>query len=164
MQTVTSESTSESGVARSVEPGRAAGSLRDDDQAGGREEVRQPAKVIRIGTMITQLLDEVRRGPLDEYSCSRLRQIHDKSIRELASTLSPALAEELNQMDLPESDPIPSAATLRVAQAQLAGWLEGLFQGIQASFLAQQAEAEDRLGKQSANTGARPSSPFGTYL
>src|ERR1700709_756490 len=94
--------------------------------------VEQPAKVMRIGTMIKQLLEEVRAAPLDEASRSRLKEIHQNSIKELEEGLAPELRDELNRLSLPfTEDTIPSDAELRIAQAQLVGWLEGLFHGIQ---------------------------------
>jgi Protein of unknown function (DUF2587) len=110
--------------------------------------VQQPAKVMRIGTMIKQLLEEVRAAPLDEGGRARLREIHESSIRELEQGLSPDLQAELHRLSLPFGDGIPSEAELRIAQAQLVGWLEGLFHGIQAAFAqqlaARQYEAERR--------------------
>ena len=116
----------------------------DDDNVV--ESVQQPAKVMRIGSMVKQLLDEVRAANLDEASRSRLREIYEQSVRELAGALSPDLAAELDRMTLPFDDTaIPSEAELRVAQAQLVGWLEGLFHGIQATLLAQQMAARAQL-------------------
>lgn len=109
------------------------------------ESVEQPAKVMRIGSMVRQLLDEVRSAPLDEASRSRLREIYELSVRELASSLSPDLAAELDRMTFPFGADAPSEAELRIAQAQLVGWLEGLFHGIQASLLAQQMAARAQL-------------------
>jgi len=110
------------------------------------ESVQQPAKVMRIGSMVKQLLDEVRAANLDDASRSRLREIYEQSVRELAGALSPDLAAELDRMTLPFDDTsIPSEAELRVAQAQLVGWLEGLFHGIQATLLAQQMAARAQL-------------------
>ncbi len=116
-----------------------------EDQDEGTESVQQPAKVMRIGSMVKQLLDEVRSATLDEASRSRLREIHEQSIRELADALSPDLAQELDRMALPFDESAPSEAELRVAQAQLVGWLEGLFHGIQATLLAQQMAARAQL-------------------
>src|SRR3954447_10491711 len=108
--------------------------------------VEQPAKVMRIGTMIKQLLEEVRAAPLDEASRARLREIHQSSIKELCSGLAPELREELQRLSLPFSDDsIPSDAELRVAQAQLVGWLEGLSHGIQTALCAQQMAARAQL-------------------
>ncbi|MUL46612.1 bacterial proteasome activator family protein [Mycobacterium sp. CBMA293] len=108
--------------------------------------VEQPAKVMRIGTMIKQLLEEVRAAPLDEASRNRLRDIHRSSIRELEDGLAPELTEELERLSLPFSeDKVPSAAELRIAQAQLVGWLEGLFHGIQTALFAQQMAARAQL-------------------
>jgi hypothetical protein len=106
------------------------------------EMVEQPAKVMRIGSMIKQLLDEVRSAPLDEASRRRLKEIHARSITELESGLAPELVEELQRIALPfaESE-TPTDAELRIAQAQLVGWLEGLFHGIQTALFAQQMAA-----------------------
>ncbi|MDH3301042.1 MAG: bacterial proteasome activator family protein [Acidimicrobiia bacterium] len=111
-----------------------------------RASVSEPAKVMRIGTMIKQLLEEVRSTELDEPGRDRLREIYETSVSELASSLSPDLREELERLALPfDADDIPSGAELRVAQAQLVGWLEGLFHGIQATLFAQQAAARQQL-------------------
>lgn len=120
--------------------------------------------------MIRQLLEEVRQAPLDEASRERLREVYDTSVRELASTLSPDLAGELGRLTLPfDGDDVPSDAELRVAQAQLVGWLEGLFHGIQATLFAQQMAARGQLEEMrqrglppgpGAEAAARP----GTYL
>jgi len=125
------------------------------------EFVEHPAKVMRIGSMIKQLLDEVRSAPLDDKSRARLKEIYETSIRELSEGLSPELSEELATLTTPFVDSAPSDSELRIAQAQLVGWLEGLFHGIQATLFAQQvaekqmeelrrrslpAPAEDRSG------------------
>ncbi|MCU4183659.1 bacterial proteasome activator family protein [Acidiferrimicrobium sp. IK] len=116
------------------------------DKEEARESVEQPAKVMRIGSMIKQLLDEVRQAPLDEASRSRLREIYETSVTELAEGLSPDLRDELARMTSPFApDAIPSEGELRVAQAQLVGWLEGLFHGIQATLFAQQMAARGQL-------------------
>jgi hypothetical protein len=104
--------------------------------------VEQPAKVMRIGGMIRQLLDEVKAAPLDEASRARLRDIHLQSIKELEDGLAPELVEELERLSLPFDGPTPSEGELRIAQAQLVGWLEGLFHGIQAALYAQQVQAQ----------------------
>ncbi len=110
------------------------------------EQVEQPAKVMRIGSMIRQLLEEVKAAPLDEASRSRLREIHTSSIKELEDGLAPELVEELERLSLPFTDgSTPSEAELRVAQAQLVGWLEGLFHGIQTTLFAQQMAARSQL-------------------
>jgi hypothetical protein len=119
--------------------------------AGGDEEsaeraitdlVEQPAKVMRIGSMIRQLLEEVKAAPLDEASRNRLKEIHQASIHELEAGLAPELVEELDRLTLPFSeDQTPSESELRIAQAQLVGWLEGLFHGIQTAIYAQQMSA-----------------------
>lgn len=108
--------------------------------------VEQPAKVMRIGTMIKQLLDEVKAAPLDDASRSRLKEIHRSSISELGNGLAPELREELERLALPfGEDTVPSDAELRIAQAQLVGWLEGLFHGIQTALFAQQMAARAQL-------------------
>ena len=108
--------------------------------------IEQPAKVMRIGSMIKQLLEEVRAAPLDEASRIRLREIHEASIKELSEGLAPELRDELERLSLPfTSDEVPSEAELRIAQAQLVGWLEGLFHGIQATLFAQQMAARAQL-------------------
>lgn len=113
---------------------------------GLAEMVEQPAKVMRIGSMIKQLLEEVRAAPLDDASRARLKEIHESSIKELSSGLAPDLRDELARLSLPfTGDEIPSDAELRVAQAQLVGWLEGLFHGIQATLFAQQMAARAQL-------------------
>ena len=110
------------------------------------EMVEQPAKVMRIGTMIKQLLEEVRAAPLDDASRNRLRDIHAASIRELEEGLSPELREELERITLPFAEgETPSDAELRIAQAQLVGWLEGVFHGIQTALFAQQMAARAQL-------------------
>jgi hypothetical protein len=121
----------------------------DDDQprpGGFADMVEQPAKVMRIGTMIKQLLEEVRAAPLDEASRNRLREIHENSIKELEQGLAPELREELGRLSLPFStDSVPSDSELRIAQAQLVGWLEGVFHGIQTALFAQQMAARQQL-------------------
>jgi len=110
------------------------------------EMVEQPAKVMRIGSMIRQLLEEVRAAPLDEKSRARLKEIHQSSIKELEDGLAPELVAELDRLSLPfAEDDVPSEAELRVAQAQLVGWLEGLFHGIQTTLFAQQMAARAQL-------------------
>jgi hypothetical protein len=118
------------------------------DEAGDAqgEAVEQPAKVMRIGSMIKLLLEEVRQSELDEASRDRLREIYETSVTELAGALSPDLREELGRLAHPFADTgTPSEAELRVAKAQLVGWLEGLFHGIQATLFAQQMAARQQL-------------------
>jgi hypothetical protein len=112
-----------------------------------RESISQPGKVMRVGSMIKQLLDEVRQADLDEASRSRLREVYQLAVQEVSEALSPDLQEELGRFSLPflEGDQVPSDAELRVAQAQLVGWLEGLFTGIQATLFAQQMAARQQL-------------------
>ena len=110
------------------------------------EQITAPAKVMRIGSMVKQLLEEVRAASLDEASRERLAEIYERSLVELSDALSPDLQEELHSLALPfDDDVVPSEAELRVAKAQLVGWLEGLFHGIQAALMAQQAAANQQL-------------------
>ncbi|MFZ0251378.1 MAG: proteasome activator [Acidimicrobiales bacterium] len=118
------------------------------DEAGEErqtESVNEPAKVLRIGSMVKTLLDEVRSAPLDEKSRVRLREIYEQSIRDLSEVLSPDLVAELERMAPPFGNDAPSDAELRIAQAQLVGWLEGLFHGIQATLMSQQMAARAQL-------------------
>jgi Protein of unknown function (DUF2587) len=134
-----------------VGPDGVATAANPEDVGGERERpvtemVEQPAKVMRIGSMIRQLLEEVRAAPLDEKSRARLKEIHESSIKELEDGLAPELVNELERLSLPfTEDEIPSEAELRVAQAQLVGWLEGLFHGIQTTLFAQQMAARAQL-------------------
>jgi Protein of unknown function (DUF2587) len=130
--------------------GQPIGTMQVDGQNGEAEDpgklIEQPAKVMRIGTMIKQLLEEVRAAPLDEASRQRLMEIHRRSIIELEDGLAPELRDELERLSLPFGEGVtPSEAELRVGQAQLVGWLEGLFHGIQAALVAQQMAARMQL-------------------
>jgi hypothetical protein len=150
-----------------------------EDTGQGRDRplidmVEQPAKVMRIGSMIRQLLEEVRASPLDEKSRVRLREIHERSVKELESGLAPELVDELDRLSLPfTEDDAPSEAELRVAQAQLVGWLEGLFHGIQTTLFAQQMAARAQLeqmrralppGIVPGEDGSQPPRTTGPYL
>ena len=127
-------------------PAEAMANAEGDEGGDPTGQIAQPAKVMRIGTMIKQLLEEVRAAPLDEASRARLREIHQTSIKELEEGLSPELREELDRLTLPfEDSSTPSDAELRIAQAQLVGWLEGLFHGIQTALFAQQMAAQAQL-------------------
>jgi hypothetical protein len=127
------------------------------------EMVEQPAKVMRIGSMVKQLLEEVRAAPLDDAARVRLREIHQSSIKELEEGLAPELREELDRLTLPFTDEAtpPSDAELRIAQAQLVGWLEGLFHGIQTALFAQQMAARVQLEQM---RGGQPALPPGHPL
>jgi len=117
-----------------------------DGETGVTDLVEQPAKVMRIGSMIRQLLEEVKAAPLDEASRNRLKEIHRASIKELEAGLAPELVEELERLSLPFTEEgTPSDSELRIAQAQLVGWLEGLFHGIQTAIYAQQVAARVQL-------------------
>ncbi|MGY2083279.1 bacterial proteasome activator family protein [Blastococcus sp. SYSU DS0539] len=141
----------------------------DDEGDGGTsvgELVEQPAKVMRIGTMIKQLLEEVRAAPLDDASRNRLRDIHASSIRELEQGLAPELREELARITLPFTEgETPSDAELRIAQAQLVGWLEGVFHGIQTALFAQQMAARAQLEemRRKALPGGQAPGPHGDF-
>ena len=116
------------------------------DEESPHGAVTEPAKVMRIGSMVKQLLEEVRAAPLDEASRERLAEVYERSVTEVAEALSPDLQDELRMLALPfDDDTVPSDAELRIAQAQLVGWLEGLFHGIQASLMAQQLAAQQQL-------------------
>ena len=126
------------------------------------ELVEQPAKVMRIGSMVKQLLEEVRAAPLDDGARTRLREIYESSIKELGEGLAPELREELDRVTLPFSDDsVPTDAELRIAQAQLVGWLEGLFHGIQTALFAQQMAARVQLEQM---RGGQPALPPGATL
>jgi len=135
-----------------------------------REAVSEPAKVMRVGSMIKQLLEEVRSTELDEASRERVKEIYETSVRELASALSPDLQQELDRLTPPfNEDEVPSEAELRVAKAQLVGWLEGLFHGIQATLFAQQMAARQQLDGMRGQlpAGSEPEHPgpaAGQYL
>ena len=140
----------------------------DGGDSPPREAVSEPAKVMRVGSMIKQLLEEVRNTELDEGSRERVKEIYETSVRELASALSPDLQEELGRLALPfEASEVPSEAELRVAKAQLVGWLEGLFHGIQATLFAQQMAARQQLEDMRGRLPAGPDpsgGPAGQYL
>jgi len=143
----------------------------EQGEVEANESVSEPAKVMRIGAMVRQLLEEVRQAPLDEAGRARLREIYELSVKELAEGLSPELRDELAQFALPFEADAPSEAELRIAQAQLVGWLEGLFHGIQATLFAQQMAARaqlEELQRRGLPPGAQPGQPGsdrpGTYL
>jgi hypothetical protein len=129
--------------------GRPMGTVEADGSVSPEEPgnlIEQPAKVMRIGSMIKQLLEEVRVAPLDEKSRARLKEIHKSSIEELEKGLAPELIDELERLSLPfTEDELPTESELRIAQAQLVGWLEGLFHGIQTALFAQQMAARAQL-------------------
>jgi hypothetical protein len=145
--------------------GRPMGTVQMDNEQGGDGDaedparlIEQPAKVMRIGNMIKQLLEEVRAAPLDDAGRRRLKEIHRRSIVELEEGLAPELREELERLSLPFEDAVPSEPELRIAQAQLVGWLEGLFHGIQAALVAQQMAARAQL-EQMRGRPALPAGP-----
>ena len=128
------------------------------DDAG--EQISSPTKLIRIASMVRTMLDEVRRAPLDDAGRRRLAEIHEKSLEELESVLSPDLQQELSEVILPLTGEAPTESELRLAQAQLVGWLEGLFHGIQATLFTQQAAAQgqlEQMRRRAIDPGAAPS-------
>jgi hypothetical protein len=156
-------------VLTGLQPGDLNGALTTNGEAvsDGTETVQEPAKVMRIGSMIKGLLDEVRQMQLDAPSRERLAEIYERSVVELAEAISPDLREELQTLTLPfREGEIPSDAELRVAKAQLVGWLEGLFHGIQATLFAQQLAARQQLEqmRQLPPTGNSQRERPGTYI
>ena len=115
------------------------------NETEGQEQVTRPTKLIRIASMVRSLLDEARRAPLDDVGRRRLREIHERSVRELEGILSEDLRAELEEVTLPFTSETPTESELRIAQAQLVGWLEGLFHGIQATLFTQQAQAQQQF-------------------
>jgi hypothetical protein len=129
-----------------IEHGIVLGMEHPTDGEVQRETVTSPAKVMRIGSMIRQLLDEVKSVDFDEASRERLAEIYERSIVELCEALSPDLQDELRMLALPfKADTVPSTGEIRIAEAQLVGWLEGLFHGIQATLFAQQMASRQQL-------------------
>jgi hypothetical protein len=152
-----------------VEHGELIETAAEQDQP--QEAVQEPGRVMRIGAMIRQLLEEVRTAELDEAGRDRLREIYDQSVHELAGALSPDLAEELARLASPFGDAPATAGELRIAQAQLVGWLEGLFHGIQTAIYAQQMASRAQLEQMrhqlesgQRGPGGEPGHPPGTYL
>jgi hypothetical protein len=130
-----------------------------EEEQEATESVASPAKVLRIGSMTKELLEEVRRAPLDDAGRTRLREIYETSVRELAEGLSGDLKSELARLSSPFSADTPSDSELRVAQAQLVGWLEGLFHGIQAAIFSQQMAAQAQLQQMRGRPGLPPGMP-----
>jgi hypothetical protein len=164
----------DSAVPEAVQPDEVRhGAATPAEQPDLEESVTSPAKVMRIGSMVKQLLEEVRTAPLDEASRERLAEIYERSVTELSGALSPDLQEELHTLALPfDDDEVPSESELRIAKAQLVGWLEGLFHGIQATLMAQQFAARQQLQEMRQLPGGAGMSPPhqagpdrpGTYL
>jgi Protein of unknown function (DUF2587) len=139
------------------------------EDAPTAEQVTRPTKLIRIATMVRTMLDEVRRAPLDDEGRRALREIHERAVAELESVLSLYLRDELETMVLPFSSDTPTESELRIAQAQLVGWLEGLFHGIQATLFTQQAMAQQQIeemrNQRPLEMGGTPNErPPGAYL
>lgn len=129
------------------------------DEASSQEAppVSQPTKLIRIASMTRAMLDEARQAPLDEGGRKRLAEVHARSVEALREVLSPDLQEEFNEIMVPLNKSDASESEVRVAQAQLIGWLEGLFHGIQASLWSQQMQAQGQLQEmQKRALGAPP--------
>ncbi|HEY5164522.1 MAG TPA: proteasome activator [Acidimicrobiia bacterium] len=126
------------------------------------EQVTSPTKLIRIATMVRTMLDEVRRAPLDDAGRRRLREIHEKSLSELKGVLSPELQQELSDVVLPLTSEAPTESELRLAQAQLVGWLEGLFHGIQATLFTQQAATQSQLDEMRRRGALEAAQGFGS--
>ncbi|MDC5696002.1 bacterial proteasome activator family protein [Intrasporangium calvum] len=148
------------GVADGPGPRRETADRRERERTNPADLVEEPAKVMRIGSMIKQLLEEVRSAPLDQAGRRRLAEIHHQSIEELKDGLSPELVDELERIAQPFREESPSDPELRIAQAQLVGWLEGLFHGIQTALVAQQMAAQQQLQQMRALPG--PGASYGT--
>jgi hypothetical protein len=154
-------------VVGAVEPG---GPPAAAEPAEPDEQVLRPTKLIRIASMVRNMLDEVRRAPLDDAGRKALREIYERSLRELDDILSPELQNELDNVVIPFGAETPSESELRIAQAQLVGWLEGLFHGIQATLFTQQAMAQQQFEEMRRRQalqigGAEPGErPPGAYL
>ena len=147
-----------------------AGAPGDDGEAQG-EQITSPTKLIRIATMVRTMLDEVRRAPLDDAGRRMLKEIHEKSLHELEDVLSPDLRQELSEVVFPFTSEEPTDSELRIAQAQLVGWLEGLFHGIQATLFTQQAMAQQQFEEMRRRQALQPGQggipgerPPGAYL
>ena len=151
-----------------VTPEVLVGSPQSDGDADAGELVTQPTKLIRIASMVRALLDEARRAPLDDAGRRSLREIHERSIEALEGILSDDLKQELAEVALPFTNETPSESELRIAQAQLVGWLEGLFHGIQATLFTQQMQAqkqfEDMRQRRLIEMGQNPQRQPGAYL
>jgi hypothetical protein len=142
------------------------GEGRDGSQPA-QEQVTQPTKLIRIASMVRNMLEEVRRAPIDDAGRKALREIHERSIHELEGVLSPDLKRELSDVVLPFNSDAPTESEVRLAQAQLVGWLEGLFHGIQATLFTQQMQAQQQFEEMRQRRALEPGPggrPPGNYL
>jgi hypothetical protein len=133
------------------------------------QPITEPTKLIRIASMTRAMLEEVRQAPLDEEGRKRLSEIHQQSLAELREVLSPELAQEFDEVFPPfDAEQTPSESVIRVAQAQLIGWLEGLFHGIQATLFSQQMAARAQLAEMQQQPriapGREPDPATGLYL
>lgn len=130
-----------------------------DEGDGGTQTVTHPTKLIRIASMTRAMLEETRQAPVDDSGRERLAEVHSRSLDELREVLSPELLDEFNEIMIPLEDSEVSEAEVRVAQAQLIGWLEGLFHGIQASLWSQQMAAQSQLAEMQKRALGRPATP-----
>jgi hypothetical protein len=144
-----------------VDPPGAGAPGADGQGEGEGEQITSPTKLIRIASMVRTMLDEVRRAPLDDAGRRMLREIHEKSLHELEGVLSPDLRQELAEVVLPFTSDEPTDSELRLAQAQLVGWLEGLFHGIQATLFTQQAMAQSQLDEMRRRRALEAGGQFG---
>jgi hypothetical protein len=139
-----------------------------EPDTGDGEAITQPSKLIRIASVVRSLLEEVRRADLDDAGRRLLRDAHERSLAMLESVLSDELRKELSGIILPLESEVPTESELRIAQAQLVGWLEGLFHGIQATMATQQMMAQQQLEqvrRQAIGSGpAGPQTRPGGYI
>ena len=110
-----------------------------------RMTIEEPGKLLRIAVMMREMQEEVRRAPSDEAGRERLRVVSERAVSQLCDALSGDLREELQTLNLPLGEGTTSESEILIAQAQLIGWLEGLFQGIQAAIVNQQMQARHQL-------------------
>lgn len=119
--------------------------VEDERQDERQDTITEPGKLLRIALMLREMQEEVRRADPDEAGRQRLKQIHETSLNEMRAVLPGGLKEELDALTLPFESDTPTESEIRIAQAQLIGWLEGLFQGIQAAIVSQQMSARQQL-------------------
>jgi hypothetical protein len=142
----TSEQTPQPATDGDDAPDRAeAVELVGDDEADRGAAIHEPGRLMRIALMLREMQEEVRRAATDEAGRERLRAVHERAVEQLCSALSGDLREELNTLTLPFEEATPTESEILIAQAQLIGWLEGLFQGIQAAIMNQQMQARQQL-------------------
>ena len=117
--------------------------------------IEQPAKLIRIAAMIREMLEDVRQSKPDEAGRQRVRVIYDRAVAGLKEGVSKELQDELDTLTIP-LDKNSSESEIRLAQAQLVGWLEGLFQGIQAALWSQHMQARAEIEEMRRRRGLPP--------